>query len=35
MTLIKRIDRLALAAPGDDWDGSWRLEQKLTRDGPK
>jgi class 3 adenylate cyclase len=28
MTLIKRIDRLQAAAPGDGWDGSWHLEHK-------
>ena len=28
MTFIKRIDSLAAASPGDDWDGSWHLEQK-------
>ena len=28
MTFIKRIDSLAAVSPGDDWDGSWHLEQK-------
>jgi|HubBroStandDraft_5_1064220.scaffolds.fasta_scaffold12520_2 class 3 adenylate cyclase len=28
LTLLKRIDILAAAPPGDEWDGSWRLEQK-------
>jgi class 3 adenylate cyclase len=28
MTLMKRIDRLEAAPPGDGWDGSWRLERK-------
>jgi class 3 adenylate cyclase len=28
MTFIKRIDTLAAALPGNDWDGSWHLEQK-------
>jgi class 3 adenylate cyclase len=28
VSLIKRIERLALAPPGDDWDGAWHLEQK-------
>jgi len=27
-TLIKRVDGLATNAPGDEWDGSWHLEQK-------
>jgi adenylate cyclase len=28
MTFIKRIDPLMKTPPGEDWDGSWRLEQK-------
>ena len=28
LTLLKRIDMLAAAPPDDNWDGSWRLEQK-------
>ena len=28
MTFIKRIDGLATNPPGDEWDGSWHLEQK-------
>jgi class 3 adenylate cyclase len=28
MTFIKRIDSLEVAPPGDDWDGSWHIEQK-------
>ena len=28
LTLLKRIDVLAASPPGDNWDGSWRLEQK-------
>jgi class 3 adenylate cyclase len=28
MTLIKRIDKLKAAPPGDGWDGSWHLERK-------
>jgi class 3 adenylate cyclase len=28
LVLLKRIDILAASPPGDDWDGSWRLEQK-------
>jgi adenylate cyclase len=28
MTLIKRIDGLEAAPPGDGWDGSWHLERK-------
>jgi adenylate cyclase len=28
ISLIKRIEKLALAPPGDDWDGAWHLEQK-------
>jgi class 3 adenylate cyclase len=28
MALIKRIDRLQAAPPGDGWDGSWHLERK-------
>ncbi len=28
MTFIKRIDSLMKTPPGEDWDGSWRLEQK-------
>ena len=28
MTFIKRIDSLMKNPPGEDWDGSWRLEQK-------
>jgi class 3 adenylate cyclase len=27
-TLIKRIDKLKAAPPGDSWDGSWHLERK-------
>jgi class 3 adenylate cyclase len=27
-TLLSRIDRLQQHAPGTDWDGSWRLENK-------
>ncbi len=27
-TFIKRIDSLMKTPPGEDWDGSWRLEQK-------
>jgi adenylate cyclase len=28
MTFIKRIDSLVATPPGDDWKGSWHLEQK-------
>jgi adenylate cyclase len=28
MIFIKRIDSLMKTPPGEDWDGSWRLEQK-------
>jgi class 3 adenylate cyclase len=28
MTFIKRIDSLMKTPPSEDWDGSWRLEQK-------
>ena len=28
MTFVKRIDSLMKTPPGEDWDGSWRLEQK-------
>ena len=28
ITFIKRIDDLGTNSPGDDWDGSWHLEQK-------
>ncbi len=28
LTLLKRIDTLVAAPPDDNWDGSWRLEQK-------
>ena len=28
MTFIKRIDSLMKTPPGEDWDGSWHLEQK-------
>src|SRR6266568_8749402 len=28
ITFIKRLDRLILHPPGEEWDGSWRLEQK-------
>ena len=28
ITFIKRLDRLILHPPGEDWDGAWRLEQK-------
>jgi class 3 adenylate cyclase len=28
ITFIKRLDKLILRPPGEDWDGSWRLEQK-------
>ena len=27
-TFINRLDKLTLHPPGEDWDGSWRLEQK-------
>jgi class 3 adenylate cyclase len=27
-TLIKRLDKLETAPPGDGWDGSWHLERK-------
>jgi adenylate cyclase len=27
-TFINRLDKLTLRPPGEDWDGSWRLEQK-------
>ena len=27
-TFIKRIDGLMANPPGDEWDGSWHLEQK-------
>src|SRR5712671_5854647 len=27
-TFINRLDKLTLCPPGEDWDGSWRLEQK-------
>jgi len=26
--MLKRIDGLAAAPPGDDWDGAWHIEQK-------
>ena len=28
LTLLKRIDLLAVSPPADDWDGAWHLEQK-------
>jgi adenylate cyclase len=28
ITFINRLDKLILRPPGEDWDGSWRLEQK-------
>ena len=28
MTFIKRIDSLMTTPPGDEWDGSWHLEEK-------
>jgi class 3 adenylate cyclase len=28
LTMLKRVDTLATAAPADDWDGAWRLDQK-------
>jgi class 3 adenylate cyclase len=28
MTFIDRLSKLARNSPGDDWDGSWRLEHK-------
>jgi class 3 adenylate cyclase len=28
ITFINRLEKLILRAPGEDWDGSWRLEQK-------
>jgi class 3 adenylate cyclase len=28
ITFIKRLDKLILHPPGEEWDGSWRLEQK-------
>jgi adenylate cyclase len=28
ITFISRLDKLILRPPGEDWDGSWRLEQK-------
>lgn len=28
MTFIKRIEGLAAAPPGEDWDGAWHLERK-------
>jgi class 3 adenylate cyclase len=28
ITFIGRLDKLILRPPGEDWDGSWRLEQK-------
>jgi class 3 adenylate cyclase len=28
MTFMKRLDGLAAAPPGDDWDGAWHLEKK-------
>jgi adenylate cyclase len=28
ITFIKRLDRLILHPPAEDWDGAWRLEQK-------
>jgi len=27
-TFIKRLDKLTLNSPGENWDGTWRLEQK-------
>src|SRR6266478_1772100 len=28
ITFINRLDKFTLHPPGEDWDGSWRLEQK-------
>jgi adenylate cyclase len=28
ITFIKRLDKLTLNSPGENWDGTWRLEQK-------
>ena len=28
MTFIQRIEKLAAAPPGENWDGSWHLERK-------
>jgi class 3 adenylate cyclase len=28
ITFLKRLEKFILHPPGDDWDGSWRLEQK-------
>jgi adenylate cyclase len=28
ITFINRLDKLILHPPSEDWDGSWRLEQK-------
>ena len=28
ITFVNRLDKLTLHPPGEDWDGSWRLEQK-------
>jgi class 3 adenylate cyclase len=28
ITFMKRLDKLTLNPPGEDWDGIWRLEQK-------
>jgi adenylate cyclase len=28
LTFIKRLEVFAITPPGDDWDGSWHLEQK-------
>jgi class 3 adenylate cyclase len=28
ITFINRLEKLTLRPPGEDWDGSWRLEQK-------
>jgi class 3 adenylate cyclase len=28
LSMLKRIEVLAAAAPADDWDGAWRLDQK-------
>jgi hypothetical protein len=28
LTFIQRIEKLAFAPPGENWDGSWHLERK-------
>ena len=28
ITFLNRLEKLILHPPDDDWDGSWRLEQK-------